>query len=430
MRAKKAALRGGTGRSSQKQGEKVGKKNSTRRKVTRTGMLEKLKKSVPVSENREGERARTRQCVRCGLCLAACPLSGAWPPAGEVATPRGKVAMLQGFLAGELVPDTFFAAEFWQRCTLCRACETACPVGVPVAELVVGARRWLLEQGKVPATAAGALRSLRLYGNPWRRPPGERHAWAALLGLKDYARGARAETLLYLGCLAAYDPRAQRAARALAQLLLAAGVDFAVLGAAEVCCGREAYSLGEEGLFVWLAEKNLELWRRHGVRRVVTFSPHCYDAFKNLYPPWGEVWHYSDFLAPLVENGRLRFAPGPSRRVAYHDPCHLGRHNGVYEAPRALLRQLPGVTLVEVGAEYGPGVCCEAGGGRMWLPAPAGSRSPAHDLLRRAAALGAEVVAVACPFCLVSLDGAVQTGQGDLPAVTELAELLWGALAR
>lgn len=371
--------------------------------------------------------ALARQCVRCGLCLNSCPLSHTWAPWGETSTPRGKVTVLRRFFEGRLSLDEAARAELWYRCTTCKACEAACPVGVPITDLVLGARRLLVEEGKVPPQAAAALRSIRLFGNPWRRPPEERAVWAAGLGVKDLSRGEGAETVLYVGCFASYDPRGQRVARALAALLAAAGADFAILGQAEPCCGREVYSLGEEGLFAWLAEKNVDLFRRYGVRRVVTLSPHCYDAFKNLYPAFAEVWHYTEFLAMLVREARLNFRPGPFRRVSYHDPCHLSRYNGVVEAPRELLKGIPGLEILETDLS----LCCEGGGGRMWLEAPAGTRSPAKELVSQAAALGAEVLAVACPFCLASLEGAaLAAGVEEVPKVLDVAELLFNSFVR
>lgn len=375
--------------------------------------------------------AAARRCIRCGLCLNSCPLSRLWPPVGEPGTPRGKMAVLRRVLEGDLGLDEAAQAEFWYRCTGCKACEAACPLGVPVVDLVVGARRLLVEQGKVPPEAARALASLRDYGNPWRRPPAERAAWAADRGVRVLGPEEGAETLLYLGCLAGYDARAGAAARALTSFLAAAGVDFAVLGPEEVCCGREVYSLGEEGLFARLVEENLGRFRRHGVRRLVAFSPHCYDAFKNLYPAFAEVGHYTEFLADLVREGRLVFRTGPVRRVTFHDPCHLARHNGATAAPRALLDALPGVEVLEVAAEREKGFCCGGGGGHMWLAAPAGGRALCRELLLRAAGRGAEVLAVACPLCLVNLeDAALALGPEAVPRVLDLAELLTLYLVR
>lgn len=375
--------------------------------------------------------ALARRCVRCGLCLHACPLSHAWAPRGEAGTPRGKVMMLRRFFEGHLGLDEAARAELWYRCTACKACEAACPVGVPITDLVLGARRLLVEEGKVPAEAARALRSLRLYGNPWRRPPEERAAWAAGLAVKDLSRGEAAATLLYVGCFASYDPRAQAVARALVALLAAAGVDFAILGQAEPCCGREVYSLGEEGLFAWLVEKNVDLFRRYGVERLIALSPHCYDAFKNLYPAFAEVWHYTEFVAMLAREGRLYFRPSPVRRVVYHDPCHLGRYNGQFVAPRSLLAALPGVEVLENELSRERSLCCAGGGGHMWLAAPAGSRSPGRELVLQAAKLGAEALAVACPFCLVNLEGAaLAAGVEGAPRVQDVAELLFNSLVQ
>jgi len=368
-----------------------------------------------------------KNCVRCGLCRRSCLLAEAWPPGGEVATPRGKMILLQEMLAGVLELDEAGAEEFWYRCTTCGRCELDCPALVPLAELVIAVRRYLVERGRVPSRAAHALRRLRRYGNPWGRPAGERWAGVAGLPAKPPAPGEAADTLLYLGCLAGYDPRARRAALALAEVLAAAGLNFAVLGAEELCCGGEAYALGEEGLFEHLAEANLALFARYRVRRIIAFCPHCYHAFKALYPRRLEVKHYTEVLAELVEKEKIPLRPGSGRKVVYHDPCHLGRRHGIYRAPRQILRSLPKTSLLAAELEAEEALCCEAGGGRMWLDPPGGKSLLPRRIVDQAQAAGADTLAVTCPFCLTALEPPAKE-RGI--AVQDLAEMVRLGLGR
>ncbi|MGB9920526.1 MAG: (Fe-S)-binding protein [Moorellales bacterium] len=366
----------------------------------------------------ESAKAVPNPCLGCGLCRGSCPLSDLWWPQGEVSTPRGKVAMLEEILAGRLEPDETFEAEFWYRCTLCARCELDCPALVPVTELVVRARRYLVERGKVPVGAAASLRRLRLHRNPWGRPAAERQKMAGSF-FPSSVRSS--DTLLFLGCLAGYDRRAGQAASALVRILADWGVDFAVLPDDEPCCGGEAYAMGEEGLYEQLVQANLEIFSRRGVRRIITYCPHCYHAFKTLYPPELEVYHYTEVLEKLLDGGAVPPRDGPALRVWYHDPCHLGRRQGIYEPPRRILEALPGVIRVTTATEARKGLCCEAGGGRMWYGPPGSPPSLARRIVEQAREAGADAIAVACPFCLTALEP--WAGQAGM-AIWDLAEIV------
>ncbi len=361
------------------------------------------------------------RCVHCGLCLTACPMREAWPPYGEVGTPRGKVSMVQGYLMGVFGRDPNLEEEFWYRCSLCERCHQFCPLHLRISGMVLGMRQRLLEDGRVPQVARRALMSLHRYGNPWHQPPESRGEWARGLPLKVSGDGNGAEVLLYVGCFGSYDPRGQKMARALAEVLLASGVEFSILGPEELCCGREAYSLGEKGLLEWLRERNLEIFSRYRVRKVVTLSPHCYDAFRNLYPPFAEVEHYSVVLAKLMREGRLPLKGSQGEKVVYHDPCHLGRRNAIYDEPRQVLRAM-GFKLLELPHSRQMAFCCESGGGKMWLPSPGVPMGP-KKILQEAETLGADAVVTSCPFCVAALEAA--SGSLEILDLAELVKRVW-----
>jgi Fe-S oxidoreductase len=340
-----------------------------------------------------------------------------------VATPRGKITILREMLAGRLEPDDTGAGEFWYRCTLCAQCQLDCPAPVPLVDLVAAARSHLLERGKVPSGAGSVLRRLRLYGNPWGRPADERNP-AAGAGTR---RPGETDAVLYLGCLAGYDRRIAQAANALVEVLVAAGLDFALLGKEERCCGGEAYALGEEALFDSMLEANLAVFSRHGIRRIIAFCPHCYHTLKTLYPRHLDVRHYTEVLADLLPGGLAPLRAGPPRKVAYHDPCHLGRRHGLYRPPRAILGSLPAVSLLAMEAEGERALCCEAGGGRMWYDPPRGRSGLASRIADNARRAGAEVLAVACPFCLSALEP--EAKERGL-AVLDVAEMARSCLGR
>ncbi|OGK97014.1 MAG: hypothetical protein A3J45_05680, partial [Candidatus Rokubacteria bacterium RIFCSPHIGHO2_02_FULL_69_13] len=239
-------------------------------------------------------------------------------------------------------------------------------------------------------------------GNPWDQPPSQREAWAKGLGLTPFASGD--EALLYIGCTGAYDRRSQRIARSLVALLRAAGVKFGILRD-EPCCGESIRTVGQEEYLAEVVAANTERFREAGVQTLVTVSPHCLDMFRAHYPPWDgfRPLHYTEYLAELVDAGRLRFARELPGTVAYHDPCYLGRRHGIYDAPRKLLAAIPGLTLVELPLSREDALCCGGGGGRMWLETHAGERF--GDLrIREAQGTDVDWLATACPFCVLCLE--------------------------
>jgi len=391
----------------------------------------------------------TDACTECGLCQQACP---AWASQRPLSPKRIVLAMRthldRGGRSAWQTPleQIITPAESWS-CTTCRACMEACPVAIEHIDFLMDVRRTLLLQGRVDANIATTLRNLRRTGNPFGLPPEQRLVWAS--GLPAGVRvdrvqpGAEIEVLYWVGCAGAFDERGQRVARALASILSRAGVTFAVLGAEERCTGDAARRLGEEGLFQQLARDNIATLDRYGVRRIVTQCPHCFNALKNEYPEFGgryEVVHYTEFIRTLIATGRLSFGtPAVQQSVTYHDSCYLGRHNDVYDAPRAALSALPGVDLREMPRHRDHGFCCGAGGANMWFELGLGTKINANRY-EEAVRTGAQVIATACPFCMTMFDDAASssaasggaargTGEAGEVQIRDLAEIVNEAIS-
>jgi Fe-S oxidoreductase len=282
-----------------------------------------------------------------------------------------------------------------------------------------------MEEARVPATMEDALRSLEARGHPFRGAGLARTAWTAGIEIKQIPAGRRAEWLLWVGCAAAMNERNHEPLRALVRLLQGAGLDVGILGDEETCTGDPARRIGNEYLFQTFAQRNVETLNRHGVTKIVTSCPHCYNTLKHEYPPFGgryDVWHHTQLLARLVDEGRLAARDPVAEIITFHDPCYLGRHNGEYEAPRRVLEAIPGARCVEMAQCRDRAFCCGAGGGLYWMEDRVGERV-SHVRARHAIATGAGVVAVACPFCMLMLeDGASATEAAIRPM--DVAELL------
>ncbi|MGQ9734160.1 MAG: (Fe-S)-binding protein [Candidatus Bipolaricaulia bacterium] len=361
-------------------------------------------------------------CYHCGRCSAVCP-------AGSAGSFRPRRLLLLAQLEPERLlsptgpgPDSDLL--WW--CTTCDACVEVCPQAVKPPEVVALLRSRLVEAGHLPEAVNEALRSIYRRQNPWGLPKGERAAWAAALPLKRFAPGM--EWLWFVGCSSAYDPRNQAAARALVKIFAHAGLELEVgfLGEEERCCGEPARRLGEEGLFQFLAEENAAQFEKLGARKILTTCPHAYHAFKSEYPSLkGEVYHYTQLLAELIHERRLAFTdPAEELIVTYHDPCYLGRHSGLYEEPRFVLRGLPGVKLVEMAHNRERSRCCGGGGGRMWVSLRE-KEHPSELRVEEALETGARALITACPFCACHLDEAVKILNAEAEIeVLDLAELV------
>src|SRR5574341_1541693 len=355
-------------------------------------------------------------CIQCGKCTGGCPMA-----MKTRLNPRSLIYRL--LIAGNGF-DLEGREELWD-CTTCATCYSRCPKQVNPMEAVIALRSVFVEKGRVHPNVKAALESTFRNGNPLTMLREDRGAWAADLSVKPYSEGT--EYLYYVGCTPSYDPRVQQVARALER----AGVDFGILGVQENCCGSEVRRLGEAGLWEMMAEENGAMFKELGVGKMFTTSPHCFNAFKNDYLRKNglQVQHYTQVLAALLDQGQLKFGGSVDKTVTYHDPCYLGKHNKVFDEPRAVLNGIPGLKLVEMDRSREKSLCCEGGGGRMFLEGTNPGTRLAQLRVKEALETGAEILATACPFCLLTLDEAVKHVKAeDKIRVMDIAELAADAL--
>ncbi|MDY6875866.1 MAG: (Fe-S)-binding protein [Chloroflexota bacterium] len=357
-------------------------------------------------------------CIQCGKCTGGCPVA------------RKTVLNIRDLIYQMLVePEVEVKThqELWD-CTCCFTCVERCPKDVRPAELIIGLRAQLVESGRIPETIGTALMGIFRQGNPTGTTREDRADWqiGSISQIEPISRGEGCQTLYFVGCIPSYDPRVQVVPRALVRAFVAAGLDFGTLGTEESCCGNEVRRMGEMGLFEMLVEENGELIRGVGASQLVTTSPHCFNTFKNEYGLDGiEVLHYTQLIATLIEQGRLKFGGEVKKTVTYHDPCFLGKQNHIFDEPRAILQAIPGVKLVEMDRNRERSLCCEGGGGRMWSEGTNLEERLAFQRVHEAADTGAEILAVACPFCLLTLEDAVKVqGLDEKLQVMDIMELV------
>ncbi len=321
--------------------------------------------------------------------------------------------------------------EIWD-CTTCYTCAARCPKGLEPLEVLIGLRSIQIEEGRVQPTVRDALESIFKDGNPWGSPRAKRLDWVKDLEVKVLEPEAEEATdvLLFVCCTDAYDPRVMKVAQALVKVLDAAGVDFGIIGEDESCCGSEVRRLGEEGLFEMCDEENVELLNSFNVNRIVAISPHCYNTLKKEYHGLKHpVLHYTELVAQLLEDGKLQLKGEIPRVVTYHDPCFLGKQNDIYDEPRYIITRIPGVDFREFDRCRERSLCCEGGGGKMWVESESKEERLAEIRVTDAKELGAEIIAVACPFCLLTLEDATKVkGIEEEMRVADILELLAEAL--
>jgi Fe-S oxidoreductase len=336
-----------------------------------------------------------KRCFQCGLCDTVCPWN-----------------RVRTFSMRKIVREATFgltdieSEEIW-RCTTCGRCPQRCPRDVRQIESGVALRRIATEYQVFPKAVKPvrtASASLIDEGNPLSEARKDRAKWAEGLAVQPFTEGM--EILYFPGCYLSYDPRLKKVARATAAVLNRAGVEFGILGTAESCCGESIRKAGDEELFRRLAKENIKTFIDHGVKKILVSSPHCYHTFKNEYPEFRvnfEVIHITQFLDELLREGRLTVTGEYAKKVAYHDPCYLGRHNGVFDEPRAILQRVPGLDLRELADARRDSLCCGGGGGRIWMETQKGERF-SELRLEQVLEAGAEVLVTACPYCITMFE--------------------------
>ena len=383
-------------------------------------------------------------CTECGRCYDICPTFVTGKPLTlkwfnddlrEHLEEEQDTLLRTGASSGakSLTGDVIGKDTLW-ACTTCRACEEVCPVSIEHVPRIISMRQaqTLIHEAH-PPELNNTFRGLERNGNPWGIGYDQRADWAQGLDIPILTEppAEDVEVVMWVGCMGAFDARNQRIAKATATLLQKAGVSFAILGTREKCTGDLARRSGNELLYQTLARENVETLNALGVKKVVTQCPHCLNTLKNEYPQLEgkyEVFHHSQFIAKLVEEGRLTLAPSLEGRVTFHDPCYLGRYNNEYDAPRMLLERSSKEELVEMRRSRNESFCCGAGGGRMWLEETIGTRVN-EERVRQAAEVGATTIATACPFCMTMIeDGVKSTGREDSVTVLDISEVVLASL--
>ena len=338
---------------------------------------------------------------------------------------------------GGSAPATLFEvvpAEGLWECTTCAACVEACPVHIEQFPKIIDMRRFrVMEEAEAPETMMDAVLSMEERGHPFRGTRATRTDWIGELEVPLISEAPDAEILFWVGSAGALVERSQEVTRAFARLLIAAGVRFAVLGREERATGDLARRVGNEFLFQTMAEENIELLDRHGVKRIVTTCPHAFNTLANEYPRLGgryDVIHYTEYLLQLVEEGRITLAGVPGQRITYHDPCYLSRHNGIVDAPRELLTRVCEGRIVEMERSGRNSFCCGGGGGMSFTEEEPEKRVNRFRA-RQAVDTQADIVAVSCPFCMTMMEDGIKSEQGDREIrVLDIAELVLQAAGR
>ncbi len=358
-------------------------------------------------------------CMQCGLCTGSCP----WRLVPGHISQSFNIRKVQRL--GQLGLEGFESEEVIYACSTCAQCVVRCPRQVKIIDNVRGMRSMLASVGTVPGSYRPVIGSLHSHGNPWSGERGKRTEWMKGLEVPVFAEGT--EYLLFVCCTSCYDVRSQKIARSVVQLLGKAGVSFGVIGEEESCCGESVRKIGDEELFQKLAQGNIALFQSKGVKKIITTSPHCLFTFSKEYPELGgefEVIHHSQILSRLVKEGKLKPSKSSSRKIAYHDPCYLGRHNEVFQDPRDLLQAVADGQFQELDRIRSNSLCCGGGGGRIWMETAPGERF--GDLrVEEALAKGAQALATACPYCVVMLEASTKTmGKEEELPILDISEVL------
>ncbi len=371
-------------------------------------------------------------CLKCGACRLAWEIYTPICPSGvrygyDSHYAIGRIALAKALLENRVSLDSDLMRRVY-TCTSCGACDEQCheAVGVDPLRVIEALKRMAVENGCVPPEVRDYLKSMTVYGNPYMLPATKRGDWSEKSHVEKY-NGQ--EFLLYIGDTASYDNRGHQIAAAVANIFSQSGVSFGCLLAEELSDGNEVMRVGDKWQYELMAQSNIELFKELKVRKIVTLSPHAFNAFKNDYSQWGadfEVLHYTELIAGLIKEGALKLTLPHGKRITYHDPCFLGRHNGIYDAPREVLSSIPDVTLVEMERNRNNAFCCGGGGGNFFTDMlGSGERSPGRIRVREALETGAEIIATSCPKCLIMLDDAIKAeGAENRIEVKDISQLL------
>ena len=386
-------------------------------------------------------------CTMCGRCTSVCPAHATGKPLDprEIVLKSGEVmaATASHARGGKVTPPlsvdseiTISANSLFERitseeiwaCTSCKACDEICPVHIEILDKILDMRRYLsLMESDFPAELGNAYRAMENQGNPWGMSQSDRGEWAKDLDVTILDPGAafNHEYLYWVGCAGSFDDKNKKVTQSMAKLLKRAGIDVAILGPSEMCTGDSARRSGNEYLFQMLAMPNIEMLNGMGVRKIITQCPHCFNTLANEYPQFGgtyEVIHHSQLLEHLIDSGKLDVSDATlEERITYHDSCYLGRHNDVYMAPRNVVASIKGVDVVEMPRNGTKGMCCGAGGARMWMEETIGTKVN-DERAAEAISTGASRVATACPFCYIMLDDGVK-GAGKEEHEVKVADI-------
>jgi Fe-S oxidoreductase len=383
-------------------------------------------------------------CTACGRCQARCPAYNS----GKPLSPKQVILDLRNYMhelaatpvsgtggdgaeGRQMVGEVIRDETLW-ACTTCGACVQECPVMIEHIDTIVDMRRHLvMNEARMPETVEQALRSMEQRSHPWRGTPYTRTSWMEGLDIPLLSEKGSAEYVFWVGCTGALMDRNIKVTQAMAKILQAASVDFAVLGEEEVCTGDPARRLGNEYLFQMLAQRNIETLQQYGVKKVLTQCPHCFNTLLNEYPQFGgtfEVIHHTQFVEQLLREGKLKLTKPITQTITYHDSCYLGRHNGIYQAPRDILDGVPGVKTVEMEHNRERGLCCGAGGGHAWMDETS-PRKVNFMRTEEAVRAKADVIGSACPFCLQMFEDGIRGVHAEESlAVQDLAEIVAKAL--
>jgi len=370
-------------------------------------------------------------CEKCHFCNTVCPVVDTRVTQGPFGISRAIYYGLQWNEFNEELRDLVYS------CTTCNKCVDMCKKvsrALPLVEIIEKAREFLLVEkmaGPMPEQV-GVLKNMHVRGNPWGNPSHERTKWAEGLDIPFASKDNKVDVLYFVGCASSYDAQGQKIAKNLSKILKQAGINFGILEN-ETCSGHEARRMGETGLFAYLSEANMEMFKQAEINHIVTSDPHSFYSFTQEYPEKGKdfkVQHHTQFLNELIDDGRLKLTTKLNKTVTYHDPCYLGRHSEIFEEPRKLIQSIPGVTLVEIEDNKQDSDCCGMGGGRMWMEPPKeliSSQAIAEKRVHQALNTGAEILLTVCPFCNITLNDAVKSlekeGTIKVMDITELISM-------